>query len=122
MDVTFKSYYVSSVKLNGSESGGSSGPGGDSQTGIFKVRFKNTNNWDNVNVYVWDAGGNNPVGGWPGTEMTKDSDDTYYYDLSVTETSTYNYIFNNGSAMSKQGILIILLANREKKHCSTVMA
>ena len=95
LDVTFKSYYVSSVKLNGSESGGSSGPGGDSQPGIFKVRFNKPDDWDKVRVYIWDDAGNNPAGGWPGTEMTPDSDGTYHYDLSVTETSTYSFIFNN---------------------------
>lgn len=99
LGVDFKSYYVSSVTLDGSESGGSSGSGSGtgSQTGTFRVRYQNTNNWNNVNVYVWDAGGN-IVGGWPGQPMTKDTtNDTYYYDLTVTETGNYNYIFNNGS-------------------------
>ena len=27
--------------------------------------------------------------------MTKDTDGTYYYDLNITGTGTYNYIFNN---------------------------
>lgn len=95
--VTFKSYYVSSVTLDGSESGGSSGSGsgGDSQTGIFKVRYQNTNNWANVNVYVWDAAEKKIVGDWPGKPMTMDTDGTYYYDLPVTGTGNYNYIFNN---------------------------
>lgn len=99
LDVTFKSYYVSSVKLDGSESGGSSGSGsgGDSQTGIFKVRYQNGNNWDNVNVYVWDADRNKIVGEWPVKPMTKDTDGTYYYDLPVTGTGTYYYVFNNNS-------------------------
>ena len=97
LGVTFKSYYVSSVTLDGSESGGSSGSGsgGDSQPGIFKVRFNKPDDWDKVRVYIWDDAGNNPAGGWPGTEMTPDSDGTYHYDLSVTETSTYSFIFNN---------------------------
>lgn len=98
LGVTFKSYYVSSVTLDGSESGGSSGSGSGtgSQTGIFKVRYQNTNNWANVNVYVWDAAEKKIVGDWPGQPMTKDTtDDTYYYDLNVTGTGNYNYIFNN---------------------------
>ena len=99
LGVTFKSYYVSSVTLDGSESGGSSGSGsgGDSQSGIFKVRYQNTNNWANVNVYVWDAATNKIVGDWPGKPMTMDTDGTYYYDLTVTGTGNYNYVFNNGS-------------------------
>lgn len=100
LGVTFKSYNVSSVTLDGSESGGSSGSGsgsgGDSQTGTFRVRYQNGNNWDIVNVYVWDADNRKIVGDWPGQPMTKDTtDDTYYYDLNVTGTGTYNYIFNN---------------------------
>ena len=96
LGVTFKSYNVSSVTLDGSESGGSSGSGGDSQPGIFKVRFQNTNSWNDVYMYVWN-GDNKPLGEWPGKPMTKDSDGTYYYDLPVNETCTYNFIFNNNS-------------------------
>lgn len=93
LDVTFKSYNVSSVKFNDDESGGSSGSGGDSQSGIFKVRFQNTNNWDSVYMYVWNDQ-TKPLGEWPGKPMTKnESDGTYYYDLPVT--GTYNFIFNN---------------------------
>lgn len=97
LGVTFKSYNVSSVTLDGSESGGSSGSGSGtgSQTGIFKVRYQNTNNWANVNVYVWDAAEKKIVGDWPGKPMTMDTDGTYYYDLNVTGTGNYNYIFNN---------------------------
>ena len=97
LGVTFKSYYVSSVTLDGSESGGSSGSGSGtgSQTGTFRVRYQNTNNWNNVNVYVWDAAEHKIVGEWPGKPMTKDTDGTYYYDLNVTGTGNYNYIFNN---------------------------
>lgn len=96
MGVTFKSYNVASVTLDGSESGGSSGSGSGtgSQTGTFRVRYQNTNNWGIVNVYVWE-GNNKPAGEWPGKPMTMDTDGTYYYDLNVTGTGTYNYIFNN---------------------------
>ena len=98
LGVDFKSYYVSSVTVNGNESGGSSGSGSGTgpQTGPFMVRYQNTENWDNVNVYVWDDAKNKIVGDWPGKPMTKDTTDgTYYYDLTVTGTGTYNYIFNN---------------------------
>ena len=106
LGVTFKSYNVASVTLDGSESGGSSGSGSGtgSQTGIFKVRYQNTENWDNVNVYVWDADGKKIVGEWPGQPMTKDTtNNTYYYDLPVTGTGTYNYVFNIGSDSQKTG-------------------
>lgn len=102
LGVTFKSYNVASVTLDGSESGGSSGSGsgGDSQTGTFKVRYQNTNNWDKVRVYVWNDD-DGPLWDWPGQPMTEDSDGTYYYDLTVTGTGTYNYIFSkNGSSQT----------------------
>ena len=103
LGVDFKSYYVSSVTVNGSESGGSSGPGSGTgpQTGTFKVRYQNTKGWDKVNVYVWDAAKKEIVGEWPGKPMTKDTDGTYYYDLTVTGTGNYNYIFNIGSDVQK---------------------
>ena len=106
LGVTFNSYYVESVTVNGSESGGSSGSGSGTgpQTGPFRVRYQNTKGWDKVNVYVWEVTNDGPrdiAGGWPGTAMAKDTtDDTYYYDLTVTGTGTYNYIFNNGSAQT----------------------
>ena len=102
LGVDFKSYYVSSVTVNGNESGGSSGSGSGTgpQTGTFRVRYQNTYNWDNVNVYVWDAN-NEKAGHWPGTAMTQDTDGTWYYDLTVTETGKYNYIFSkNGSSQT----------------------
>ena len=107
LGVDFKSYNVSSVKLNGSESGGSSGSGGDSQTGIFSVRYQNTNNWNDVYMYVWNGDGSNkiePLGTWPGKPMTKESDSSYYYDLPVTGPGTYNYVFHNNSGQQTKDI------------------
>ena len=102
LGVEFKSYYVSSVAVDGEVVGGSSGSGTGSQTGTFRVRYQNTKGWDNVNVYVWDAAKKEIVGKWPGHPMTKDdTDGTYYYDLTVTGTDIYNYIFNNGSDHTK---------------------
>ena len=51
-------------------------------------------------MYVWDAN-NEKAGHWPGTAMTQDTDGTWYYDLTVTETGKYNYIFSkNGSSQT----------------------
>ncbi len=106
LGVTFKSYNVSSVKFNDKESGGSSGSGsgGDSQPGTFTVHFKNTLGWKNVHMYVWDDAGNNPAGGWPGTEMTLGSDGYYVAVLdNVTGTGNFNYVFNDGTNDGKAG-------------------
>ena len=97
LGVDFTSYYVESVAVDGNESGGSPGSGGDSQSGKFRVRYQNTKGWDKVNVYVWDAAGTKIVGDWPGKPMTMDTDGTYYYDLNVTETGNYKFIFNDGT-------------------------
>ena len=100
LGVTFKSYYVSSVTLDGSESGGSSGSGsgGDSQTGTFTVHFRNDKNWATVRMYVWDDAGHKPAGDWPGTEMTPGSDGYYVAVLNnVTGTGNFNYVFNDGT-------------------------
>lgn len=106
LGVTFKSYYVSSVTLDGSESGGSSGPGsgGDSQAGTFKVHFKNTQNWPKVYMHVWDDAGNHPTGAWPGTEMTLGSDGYYVAEIQVSEKGIYNYVFNSGSGKQTNDI------------------
>ena len=109
LDVKFTSYYVSSVKLNNEESGGSSGSGSGTgpETGTFTVRYHNTNNWNEVYLYVWngeDSNKSEPLGKWPGTAMIKDSEDSYHYDLSVTGTGKYNYIFNNNPSPQTKDI------------------
>ena len=98
LGVRFTSYNVSSVKLNDEESGGSSSSGGDSQPGTFTVHFRNDKNWATVKMYVWNDAGNNPAGGWPGTEMTLGSDGYYVAVLNnVTGTANFNYVFNDGT-------------------------
>lgn len=104
LGVDFTSYYVESVSVDGKEVGGSSGSGGDSQTGTFKVRYQNTEKWNDVYMYVWN-GNDQPLGAWPGTKMIKDSEDSYHYDLSVTGTGTYNYVFHNKSGSQTGNIM-----------------
>ena len=103
LGVKFTSYYVSSVAVDGNVVGGSSGSGSGtgSQTGTFRVRYLDTNKWNDVYVYVWEGADNKKAGPWPGTKMAKDSDGSYYYDLSVTGTGIYNYVFNIGSDVQK---------------------
>ncbi len=101
LGVDFTSYYVESVSVDGKEVGGSSGSGGDSQTGTFRVRFKKEEGWENLHMHVWDDP-NNPLTTWPGIQMNKDdTDGSYYYDLPVTGTGIYNYVFNIGSDAKK---------------------
>lgn len=105
LGVDFKSYYVSSVTLDGSESGGSSGSGSGtgSETGTFRVHFKNTQGWEHVYMHVW-ADSSNPLTSWPRMQMTQGSDGYYVAELSVSGTGTYNYVFNNGSGKQTKDI------------------
>lgn len=105
LGVDFKSYYVSSVTLDGSESGGSSGSGSGtgSEAGTFRVHFKNTQGWEHVYMHVW-ADSSNPLTSWPGMQMTQGSDGYYVAELSVSGTGTYNYVFNNGSGKQTKDI------------------
>lgn len=105
LGVDFKCYYVSSVTLDGSESGGSSGSGSGtgSETGTFRVHFKNTQGWEHVYMHVW-ADSSNPLTSWPGMQMTQGSDGYYVAELSVSGTGTYNYVFNNGSGKQTKDI------------------
>ena len=105
LGVDFKSYYVSSVTLDGSESGGSSGSGSGtgSETGTFRVHFKNTQGWEHVYMHVW-ADSSNPLTSWLGMQMTQGSDGYYVAELSVSGTGTYNYVFNNGSGKQTKDI------------------
>ena len=103
LDVDFESYHVSSVTVDGKVVGGSSGSGSGtgSQTGTFRVRFKKEEGWENLHMHVW-ADPNNPLTQWPGIQMNKDdTDGSYYYDLPVTGTGIYNYVFNIGSDAKK---------------------
>ena len=95
-------------------SGGSfssgSGSGTGSETGTFKVHFKNTQNWENVYMHVW-ADSNNPLTTWPGTKITQQDTDGYYVtELNVTGTGSYNYVFNNGSGAQTKDITNVLYA------------
>ena len=99
LGVDFKSYYVSSVAVDDKVVGGSSGSGSGtgSQTGTFRVRYQNTYGWEKVCMHVW-ADSSNPLTTWPGILMKQDSDGSYYYDLPVTGTGKYNYVFNNNNS------------------------
>ena len=112
LGVTFKSYYVSSVTLDGSESGGSSGSGSGTgpETGTFTVHFKNTKNWNDVYMYVY-KNGQAVFEGWPGRQMNYDETEGYYVSsFEVNEKDTYNYVFNNGSGVQTNDITNISYA------------
>ena len=61
-----------------------------------RIYFYNSYSWSNVNAYIWGASENDPLGGWPGAEMTADGDGWYYVDTDVKPA--FNVIFNDGGS------------------------
>ena len=58
------------------------------------VYFKDSNNWGSVYGYAWDENGNQLLGEWPGTRLSKDSNGLYKMTVSVS--GSLSFIFNNG--------------------------
>ena len=58
------------------------------------VCFRDSNNWGTVYGYAWDSTGNQLLGEWPGTKLSKDS--SGLYKMTVSVTGSLNFIFNNG--------------------------
>ena len=112
LGVEFKSYYVSSVAVDGNVVGGSSGSGSGtgSQTGPFRVHFKKPDNWSDVYMYVYKDG-QAVFEGWPGRQMKYDETEGYYVSsFEVNGKGTYNYVFNNGSGVQTNDITNISYA------------
>ena len=65
-----------------------------------KVYFRNADSWGDVYGYVWDAEGNNLLGGWPGKKLSQDSSTGLYVleaDYTPTSSGKFNFIFNNNA-------------------------
>lgn len=71
-------------------------------SGNGKVYLKDTNNWGNIHVYMWNSEQDKNAS-WPGEKATSIGDGVYEY----TVTKSYaNIIFNNGSDAVKTVDLI----------------
>ena len=72
------------------------------------IYFRNTESWENVNIYVWYTEGKgteeavttNYTGDWPGAAMTKvdGSEDWYSFTLELISADGVQLIFNNGQS------------------------
>ncbi len=75
------------------------------------LRYKNSNNWTNVNVYLWTVvnGKNVEVKAWPGTAMTEGADGWWYFgvDQKHLNNGTINVIFNNGAGSQTNNLMNI---------------
>ena len=58
------------------------------------VYSRDINNWGSVYGYAWDDNGNQLLGEWPGTRLSKDSNGLY--NMTVSVSGGLNFIFNNG--------------------------
>lgn len=66
--------------------------------GSGSIYLKDTNNWGNIHVYMWNGDGTDCNASWPGAKATSLGDGVYEY----TPSKAYaNVIFNNGSESSK---------------------
>ena len=124
MGVTFKSYYVDTVNVTksgsggsssggsssgGSSSGGSSGGGSTSSGGTTTpsdkviLHFYNYGNWNEVALNVFNQSGVDASAytvGWPGGLVSADSAHTGWYTVSIPVTGTsasFNFQFNNNN-------------------------
>ncbi len=70
-------------------------------SGDGKVYLKDTNNWGNIHVYMWNSGDDSNAA-WPGEKATSLGDGVYEY---TVKKAYKNIIFNNGSDASKTGDL-----------------
>lgn len=109
LGVKFKSYYVDTVNVTksgsggsssgGSSSGGSSG-GGSETSNTFKIHYQNSNNWSQVNLHIWNGNGLTNGTTWPGMTVPEDPNNSGWYtkEFTVTGRGTFNYKFSNNGA------------------------
>ena len=70
------------------------------------IHFQNSDNWSQVNAYVWDPFNNNAAipgyesyNTWPGATIEENTNNPGWYDLTITKDNStgFNFIFNNNS-------------------------
>lgn len=105
LGVKFTSYYVNSVNV--SKSGGADtteptqpDPQPDTHPNTFRVHFKNSNNWEGVNLYIWDGNGVPNSNGWPGDLVDEDPAHPGWYtkEFTVSGSGSFKCKFNCGDS------------------------
>ncbi|GJM61872.1 starch-binding protein [Persicobacter diffluens] len=72
----------------------------EEQEDTFNIHFKNTNNWNQVYVYLFDKNANSALAGfpsWPGIPMSQEGS-TAWYAYLVEESVEVGIVFNDGSS------------------------
>ena len=64
----------------------------------FNVHFKNTSNWDNIYVYLYNKNTNDALPGWnwPGQLMSKEANSSWFL-KSIKEAVEVGIVFTNGT-------------------------
>ncbi len=64
----------------------------------FTVHFKNTSDWDNVYIYVFNGDSQEAIDGWewPGELMTQEAEDSPWFAYTIKEGVTAGIVFNDG--------------------------
>lgn len=68
------------------------------QVEAITVRFQKPADWDKVNLYAWldtKPEVTKLLGDWPGTQLTKQDKDGFYYYQFTQDIKEVNFIFNN---------------------------
>lgn len=109
LGVTFTSYYVSSVnvtKTGGADTTEPTQPDTqpDTHPNTFRVHFKNSNNWEKVNLYIWDGNGVPNSNGWPGDQVAEDPAHPGWYtrEFTVSGSGSFRCKFNCGDSYQKE--------------------
>lgn len=63
------------------------------------IYFRNSGKWDSVYAYIWKKGTNTSNVAWPGSPMSKVSDISNGYEMTVDNNTFSQVIFNNNSGI-----------------------
>ena len=103
LGVKFTSYDVDSVivsKTGGADTTEPTQPDTqpDTHPGTFRVHFKNSNNWEGVNLHIWDGNGVPNSNGWPGDPVDEDPAHPGWYtkEFTVSGDGSFRCKFNYG--------------------------
>lgn len=72
-----------------------------------KIYYKNSNNWEKVNVWAWTMEDTSQLvkDGWPGDEMTSYDEEWFVFELESEKT--FGILFNNGEEQTADNTEIV---------------
>ncbi|MCG8701039.1 MAG: starch-binding protein, partial [Bacteroidales bacterium] len=72
----------------------------------YAIQFKNTSNWNDVYIYLFDIQANAPINGWkwPGKLMKKEGNSPWY-SYSVNASGDVGIVFNNNAGKQSKDLV-----------------